>query len=352
MDVLELARYTGVAAQQPANEPAPLVLLPVLTIPELRARNAAMNWLVKRFIPAESVGLFFGASGTFKSFIALDLALHVAHGMKWMGQKTKKGSVLFIAAEGGAGVWRRVDAWRRVNGIRDDSVEFFVLPQAVDLVDNTMRLIETLRQMKINPALIVVDTVSQTFSGEENSATEMSAYLRALGLLRQAWLCTVLAVHHTGHVATERPRGSSVIRANVDFMFGVFRDEAEMLATFECVKQKDGDKPSATTFSLRSFELGTDEDGEAVTSLVAVRVAEPGQIVEMMEHEAARGRGGRNHMFLDMAVNGIEEKKLRTLFCEAIDGDATKKRQAYFRAKKWAVDAGVLEVAMGFVIRL
>mgnify|MGYP002133458850 CR=1 FL=1 len=38
-------------------------------------------------------------------------------------------------------------------------------------------------------------------------------------------------IHHSGHTATERPRGSSAIQANTDYLYGVYRDEKEMLAT-------------------------------------------------------------------------------------------------------------------------
>lgn len=53
----------------------------------------------------------------------------------------------------------------------------------------------------------------------------------------------------------------------------------------------------------------------------------------------------------ELALNGIEEKKLRTVFYEAIDGDAEAKRKAYYRARKWAISAKVIEIAEGFVIR-
>ena len=57
--------------------------------------------------------------------------------------------------------------------------------------------------------MVVVDTLSQTYSGEENSANEMAAYLREIGLrFRQLWQCAVLLIHHSGHQATERPCGS------------------------------------------------------------------------------------------------------------------------------------------------
>jgi hypothetical protein len=122
----------------------------------------------------------------------------------------------------------------------------------------------------MKPELVVIDTMSQTFSGEENSAAEVSQYLRGIGLwFRATWQAAVLVVHHTGHRETERARGSSAIRANVDFMFSVFRDEKEMLATVECVKQKDGELLEPTTFDLRVVDLAVDEDGDKITSLVA-----------------------------------------------------------------------------------
>ena len=41
---------------------------------------------------------------------------------------------------------------------------------------------------------------------------QMAAYLREIGLrFRALWQCAVMLVHHTGHQATERPRGSSAI---------------------------------------------------------------------------------------------------------------------------------------------
>ena len=81
-------------------------LLPILNPSQLEAAAGNLTWAVKHVIPAESLGVLFGASGTFKSFVAIDYALHCAHGLTWLGKKTKRGPVLFIAAEGGAGVWR------------------------------------------------------------------------------------------------------------------------------------------------------------------------------------------------------------------------------------------------------
>lgn len=243
---------------------------PLLTLDQLREQAKSVTWLVKHVVPSESLGVMFGGSGTFKSFIAIDLALHVAHGMPWLGRKTKRGPVLILAAEGGAGLWRRIVAWHRKRGLKWADAPVFVVPVALDLTQDASRVVEAAADLGVVPSLVVVDTLSQTFSGEENSANEVAAYLRELGTwFREAWKSAVVVVHHTGHQATERPRGSSAIRANVDFLYGVFRDEKEMLATMECVKQKDGELIDPVSFALDVCELAVDEDGDKVTSLAA-----------------------------------------------------------------------------------
>lgn len=233
--------------------------MPLLGLGELREHSHSVSWLVKHVIPAESIGMLYGGSGTFKSFIALDAALHIAHGMPWMGRRTKQGAVLYIAAEGGAGLWARIVAWHRSRRLQWGEVPFHVIPSAVNLTADAWRVVEAAQAKGLAPTLVVIDTLSQTYAGEENSANEMAAYFRELGnRFRALWQCAVLLLHHSGHQATERPRGSSAIRANLDFMMGVFRDEKEMLATVTCAKQKDGDAFDDATFALSVHELGTD----------------------------------------------------------------------------------------------
>jgi len=74
-------------------------------------------------------------------------------------------------------------------------------------------------------------------------------------------------------------------------------------------------------------------------------------VVSHMAYEAQRGRGGHNSRFLELAVNGIEEKKLRTVFYESVDGTPEAKKQAYHRARKWAVSNNLVEIAQGYVIK-
>lgn len=345
-------RIASVLARVEAQRKGPGRRVPLMRLADLRESAARVRWTVKHVMPAASVGMLFGASGTFKSFIALDAALHVAHGLPWMGRRTEAGPVLYIAAEGGAGLWGRIDAWHRARQLPWAHVPLYVVPQAVDLTVDAWRVVDAAQAVGVSPAMVIVDTLSQTYAGEENSANEMAAYLREIGLrFRALWGCNVLLVHHNGHSATERPRGSSAIRANIDYLLGVFRDEREMLATMVCVKQKDGELFPDATFKLNVESLGVDEDNDAVTSLVARHLGTSEEVMAAQAGEQEAGRAGRDQRLMSLVVNGQPEKELRQAFYETLpDLDADSKKKAYYRARDRAIKAGSFKVAEGFIL--
>lgn len=329
--------------------------MPLLSPSQLRDHAHSVNWLIKNIIPSDSVGMVFGASQAFKSFVTLDAALHVARGLPWLGRRTKQGPVIYIAAEGGSGIWKRIEAWHKARRlIFDDSVPLRVLPLAVDLRTDAWRVVEAVQVLGIHPAMVVVDTVSQTYSGEENSASDMAGYLRELGTrFRALWNCAVALIHHAGHSNTERPRGSSAILANLDWAHGVFRDEKEMLATLMCAKQKDGEPFQDMTFALTSQQLGTDEDGDKVTSLVARHLTNVEEVQEAMEAESKAGRGGHHTLFLSLLQNGSKESDLRKAFYEQCGlSDSDSRKRTYNRVRAWAMKQGFVEFVEGYVLTL
>ena len=121
------------------------------------------------------------------------------------------------------------------------------------------------------PSIIIIDTLSQTFNGDENSASDVGAYLRLINSeIRAGFNATVIVIHHTGHNATERPRGSSALTANLDFVLGVFKPDPEMMqAKLIVTKMKDGDRLEDMYFDLSRLVLGVDQDGDEVSSLIA-----------------------------------------------------------------------------------
>ena len=328
--------------------------VPMLTLDQLRVQSHSVKWVVKHVVPAESIGLLYGASGTFKSFIGIDLHAHRAR-PRLAREEDDAGPGHHHRGRGRLGP---LAADRRLAPAAPAATgrtrPVYVVPVSVDLGLDAILVRDAAAALDVTPAFVLVDTLSQTFSGEENSAQEVSGYLREIGLqFRSCWQCAVLVVHHTGHSATERPRGSSTLRANVDFMFGVYRDEKEMLATVECAKQKDGEAFDDVTFRVGVHELGTDADGDKVTSLVARHLISAEDVQEAMAAEGKAGRGGSNQLLLSLLQSGQKESELRAVFyaecgIETVDG----RRQAFTRARNWAVKNGLIDVAQGVVITL
>jgi RecA-family ATPase len=60
---------------------------------------ASEEWLIKKLVPRQGVVVLFGSPKAFKSFIAMDLGLHVALGWEWAGRPTMRGPVVYVAAE-------------------------------------------------------------------------------------------------------------------------------------------------------------------------------------------------------------------------------------------------------------
>lgn len=314
----------------------------ILDVAQLHERHKSQQWAVKGYIPQNALGMFFGASGTFKSFVALDYALHRAYGLPWLGRRTRKGIPVYIAAEGGAGLMRRVEAWHRQRGLDWRQCHMRFVITAVQLTMDGTKLREAIDDLGVSPSDIIVDTMSQTFGGEENSSTEVAAYLSHLGAsLREPYGATVIVVHHTGHQATERPRGSSAILANVDFLYGVFRDDKEPVATMECIKQKDGDRAQPISFALKHIPLGRDEDGDEISSLAARHLAGADEIIAA----AAESKGPPSALvrLLNAIATGAPEEEVRDRFYKSMpESDTDARRQAFYRALKRAEGQGIV----------
>ena len=238
----------------------------------LEKKNKDVDWLVKNLVPANSGGMLFGASGTFKSFVAIDLAMHVAHGLEWVGKPTKKGYVLYVASEGGTGISRRFKAWNMNQGVdMPMNVGVCSIPLILSLKEEIETLTRAIEKLEEPPTLVIIDTLSQTFIGDENSSSDISAYLRTINQeIRSRFNTTVLILHHTAYSTTERPRDSSAIIANMDFLIGCHRIDPEAMSTkISVLKQKDGDKGHDIWFDMKRCVIGIDKDEEEVSSLVA-----------------------------------------------------------------------------------
>jgi len=118
------------------------------------------------------------------------------------------------------------------------------------------------------PDIVVIDTLNRALQGDENSSEDMAKFIRAADAIRTAFGCLVLLIHHCGVVGT-RPRGHTSLAGADDVQIAVERDkEGNVIATVE--HMKDGPSGTVIASKLEVVELGTDMDGDPLTSCVVV----------------------------------------------------------------------------------
>ena len=233
--------------------------------------------MIKGLIPSRGFGAIYGASGTFKSFVALDMAYHLALGKRWAGRRVSQGVALYIAAEGMGGMTKRVEGFRLAHGNWPDSVPFALMPASPNLGSpkgDLKLLIQSVDSMGRPPSLIVLDTLSQMLHGAEENGAGMTAFIQNAQALSTRFDCFVLAVHHTGYGPQDRMRGHSSLRGAVDAAIRVDRlpDGYSSAVTFE--KNKDGKSDIRVTATLRTIVVGKDDDGDDVDTLVVESIDE------------------------------------------------------------------------------
>jgi AAA domain-containing protein len=82
--------------------------------------------LIEGLIERESFTLLFAPPESAKSFLALDLGLSIATGLPWQGRTVKKGPVVYVVAEGGRGIKKRIKAWLQEHGFNEkDDIHVF-----------------------------------------------------------------------------------------------------------------------------------------------------------------------------------------------------------------------------------
>src|SRR5262249_32267480 len=152
----------------------------------------------------------WGKAKCLKSFLMLDLALHLAKGWEYRGRRVKQGVVIYFAFEGTWGFGKRVEAQRvHYSLATDEKIPLYVVPGRASLIEDEQAMIGELEAQREGaaPVLIVFDTLNKSLNGSENDEN-MARYHRAAGVIQEKFQCLVAIIHHCGY-DTSRPRGHS-----------------------------------------------------------------------------------------------------------------------------------------------
>ena len=236
-----------------------------------------VKWLVRGVIESSVLVGAFGAPASGKSFTAVDLALCIASGKPWHGHNVNQGGVVYFAGEGVAGLRRRIAAWIQCNPDQTNAVHdnFYLAERTCHLPDDLQMVIDTLACVP-NLKMMVLDTLQRTMTGDENSTRDMSAYIQSLDSIKTAYPeLTIMVIHHTGHGASDRARGSSVLKASLDVEVFISKDPDGVI-TVSNSKMKDAEPFKTLNFRLDSTVLDNwlDDDNQPVTSAVLQYLAD------------------------------------------------------------------------------
>lgn len=235
------------------------------------AQPALPSWLIKGWLPDSGLAMLFGPSGAGKTFAALSMAASIASGKPWHGHKVRQGSVIYLAGEGHYGLRMRVAAWAQQHG-PEGLENLYISNRGIDL-DAPQAAAEVIRAIKEpspdRVALVVIDTLATHFGGEENSARDTRQLLAAAQVIGRAYSCSVMLIHHTGLGPSDRARGSSSLKAAMDWQM-LLASGGDGEITLSCTKAKDSEPPQPLACRLQRVALTgwQDEDGEEVSGAV------------------------------------------------------------------------------------
>jgi len=283
------------------------------------------SWLIEDFLPDNSYTIMFGAPGTFKTFIALDIALSIATGFG-MGDEcvwpdiVTSGPVLYAAGEGRANINSRITAWEKTHFLGVE-VSGFHLADPVPMITEE---IEPFLDIALDASpkgyrLVVLDTVGRAMQGtNENAQENASAFTHMVEVIQKELSCSVLCLHHTGLKEGDRARGSSVFGADADTMLRLERQDKEYTVALTMTKQKDAQEWSKPKF-IKLTEISISEDNETLVAMKATKQDLPKKpeknkidttVLDVIED-----------VLLDILENNKLEKHTQTALSDAIACD-------------------------------
>ena len=186
--------------------------------------------------------LISGPSKAGKSFFLMELAIALANGGDWIGFKCRKSRVLYINFEidEASCINRFVeirDALRNINGVdsphMNDLMVWNLRGHGMKLGDLVPKLVSRAGGLELDA--ILVDPIYKVISGDENNASDMSAFCNEFDKIAKMLHCAVIYCHHHSKgqqgfkKAMDRASGSGVFARDPDAQLDMLEIEPNPL---------------------------------------------------------------------------------------------------------------------------
>lgn len=179
-------------------------------------------------IPARQLTTFSGPGGVGKSLVTLQLLASSTLGRDWFGARPKKGPTIYVGAEDELSIIRdRLDAIGE-NFDEPSSADAMIGAglSATSYAGEDMTLAHFARKTgtieptplfnllmeqacDINPTIIVLDTLSDIFGGNENERSQVASFVALLRKMAMAANCAVITCLHPSQAGIKSGSGES-----------------------------------------------------------------------------------------------------------------------------------------------
>jgi len=236
----------GVAAPvTPPSSPDPSWGFNILDQAEMFGALPDIEFVVEQVLPEGSIGLLAGRGGTMKSMMALDMAIAVTTGGKFLGEfECKPGYVLYLNYENPKNpfLWR-VQLLTRGRGFAAAPVILGHFPRAYLHEEKFRDYLRAALSSPWAPRLIIIDTLRAAMPGVDENDSSVRAPIDEMRRVVEGTGTSVLLLHHAGkgNSLDDAIRGSSALRDAVDVAFVVAPTATEGTIRLKQSKARDNE---------------------------------------------------------------------------------------------------------------
>lgn len=205
----------------------------------LEADHPLPPYVIAGMLLRGSMYVLAGDGGTGKTYLALDMAYHIARGQEWMGREVEQGAVLYLDEQNGPN--RMSVRYRQVSRGHGDTEQWplytlsmqganFGTPEDALAWSERLRLAiaQAEEDSRLQVRLVIVDSLLDVSAGaDENSAGEMRGVIAAIRDVARTMEAAVLVLHHTQRGQKAAFRGTGEIKNGSDGLFTLAAQDGE-----------------------------------------------------------------------------------------------------------------------------
>ena len=222
-----------------------------LTLPKYLARNRTeiIPLVEPRVLIPGGFLIIYGKAGSYKSWVALDLAFSVSSGTRWLDYyPTRPGKVMLLQTEMPEQLYlERVDTYYRNWPSDGEGLKNFHLYDSLGINLSDTKTQDDIEKNldEIQPDLFILDNLVNAMYESDSNEVEVKRIMRKIQYWRHRYQCAFVVVHHPrkkrggdddDDAGFDEMRGSGIFNYMVDSILRLTETTGEDLYTYTKLK--------------------------------------------------------------------------------------------------------------------